>query len=116
MIKFSASELLQLPVPDRLQLVEDIWNSIADAPEALELTEEDKRLIAGGRFSKRAKIGCSEDLVYSQGAQDVHDQMPFCSSRFTKELLGDSSNHPVHPVFTTHPLNIQTKPQEERTG
>jgi putative addiction module component (TIGR02574 family) len=25
--------------------VEDIWNTIADAPDALELTEEDKRLI-----------------------------------------------------------------------
>ena len=45
MNKFSASELLQLPIPERLQLVEDIWNSIADAPEALELTDEDKRLI-----------------------------------------------------------------------
>ena len=45
MSKFSASELLQLPVAERLQLVEDIWNSIADAPEALELTEADKRLI-----------------------------------------------------------------------
>jgi putative addiction module component (TIGR02574 family) len=45
MDKFSATELLQLPVPERLQLVEDIWNSIADAPETLELTDEDKRLI-----------------------------------------------------------------------
>jgi len=45
MNKFSAAELLQLPVPERLQMVEDIWNSIADAPEALEVTDEDKRLI-----------------------------------------------------------------------
>ncbi len=45
MNKFSASELLQLPVPERLQLVEDIWNSIADAPEALVLTDMDKQLI-----------------------------------------------------------------------
>ncbi len=45
MSKLSASELLQLTVPERLQMVEDIWNSIADAPETLELTEEDKRLI-----------------------------------------------------------------------
>jgi putative addiction module component (TIGR02574 family) len=34
-----------VPVPERVQLVEDMWNSIADAPEALELTDEDKRLI-----------------------------------------------------------------------
>ncbi|MCX6915706.1 MAG: addiction module protein [Verrucomicrobia bacterium] len=45
MSKFSAADALALPVPERLQLVEDIWNSIADAPHALELTEEDKRLI-----------------------------------------------------------------------
>jgi putative addiction module component (TIGR02574 family) len=45
MSKFSAADALALPVPERLQLVEDIWNSIADAPQALELTEEDKRLI-----------------------------------------------------------------------
>jgi putative addiction module component (TIGR02574 family) len=45
MNKFSASDLLQLPVPERLQLVEDLWNSIADAPEALDLSEEDKRVI-----------------------------------------------------------------------
>lgn len=45
MSKFSASDVLELPVSERLQLVADIWNTIADAPEALELTEEDKRLI-----------------------------------------------------------------------
>jgi len=45
MSKFSAADVLQLPVPERLQLVEDIWNTIADAPEALVLTDEDKRLI-----------------------------------------------------------------------
>jgi len=45
MRKFSAADALSLPVPERLQLVEDIWDTIADAPQALELTEEDKLLI-----------------------------------------------------------------------
>ncbi len=45
MSKFSAADVLELSVPERLKLVEDIWNTIADAPEALELTEEEKRLI-----------------------------------------------------------------------
>ena len=45
MRKFSTAAVLELPVPERLQLVEDIWNSIADVPEALEVTEEEKRLI-----------------------------------------------------------------------
>ena len=54
--KFSASDVLRLPVPERLQLVEDIWNSIADAPDAIELTEQDKRLIDQSLEAYRKKI------------------------------------------------------------
>ena len=45
MSKFSAADVLQLPVADLLQLVEEIWSSIAEPPEALELTDAEKRLI-----------------------------------------------------------------------
>jgi putative addiction module component (TIGR02574 family) len=45
MSKFSAADVLELPVSERLELVEYIWNSIAAVPEKLELTEEEKRLI-----------------------------------------------------------------------
>jgi putative addiction module component (TIGR02574 family) len=45
MSKFSTADILALTLPERLQLVEDIWNSIADAPNAMELTDEEKRLI-----------------------------------------------------------------------
>jgi putative addiction module component (TIGR02574 family) len=69
MSKFSASELLQLPVPERLQLVEDIWNSIADAPEALELTDEDKRLI-DERLASRQR-----DPAAGSPWQEVYDLM-----------------------------------------
>lgn len=34
------SEILQLSVAERIQLVEDIWDSIANVPEAISLTEE----------------------------------------------------------------------------
>jgi putative addiction module component (TIGR02574 family) len=45
------AEVLALPVADRLKLVETIWDSIAEAPEALQLTPEqeaelDRRLEA----------------------------------------------------------------------
>lgn len=40
--KPSASEYLQLSVPERLKLVEDIWDSIAECPEAVELTPEQR--------------------------------------------------------------------------
>ena len=34
------SEILQLSVAERIQLVEDIWDSIATVPEAVALTAE----------------------------------------------------------------------------
>ncbi|MBU2053376.1 MAG: addiction module protein [Proteobacteria bacterium] len=35
----SISEYVKLSVPERIQLVEDIWDSIAEIPEELPLTE-----------------------------------------------------------------------------
>ena len=45
------SELLALPVEERLKLIEALWESVAECPEALELTdaqrqELDRRLAA----------------------------------------------------------------------
>jgi putative addiction module component (TIGR02574 family) len=40
--EMSISELLKLPVAERIKLVEAIWDSIAAAPEALELTEAER--------------------------------------------------------------------------
>ena len=34
------SEALKLSIPERIQLVEDIWDSIAAVPEPLELSKE----------------------------------------------------------------------------
>jgi putative addiction module component (TIGR02574 family) len=45
MSKFSAVDVLELPVKERLKLVEDIWDTIADSPEALELTPDDRQLL-----------------------------------------------------------------------
>jgi len=35
----SIAEYVKLSVPERIQLVEDIWDSVAEIPEALSLTE-----------------------------------------------------------------------------
>ena len=48
---FSIAEVLALPVSERLKLVETIWDSIAEVPEALQLSpaqeaELDRRLDA----------------------------------------------------------------------
>lgn len=36
------SDVLELPIAERLKLVEAIWDSIAEVPEAVELTEEQR--------------------------------------------------------------------------
>lgn len=42
MAKPKISDILELSIPERIQLVQDIWDTIADVPESLELTEEQK--------------------------------------------------------------------------
>jgi putative addiction module component (TIGR02574 family) len=42
MKSITLEEVLQLPVPERIRIVEAIWDSIADTPEALELSDEQK--------------------------------------------------------------------------
>ena len=42
MAKFAKYDILDLSISERNQLVEDIWDSIAEVPESLSLTEEQK--------------------------------------------------------------------------
>jgi putative addiction module component (TIGR02574 family) len=47
----TASDIAQMPIQQRIQLVEDIWDSIAELPDAVEIPEWhkeelDKRLAA----------------------------------------------------------------------
>ena len=51
MDKLTKSDVLKLSVAERIQLVEDIWDTIADNPEEVPLSEEkkaelDRRLVA----------------------------------------------------------------------
>jgi putative addiction module component (TIGR02574 family) len=39
MKSITLDEILQLPVPERIRIVEAIWDSIADTPEALAALE-----------------------------------------------------------------------------
>jgi putative addiction module component (TIGR02574 family) len=45
MKKISATDTLDLSIPERIQLVEDIWDTIAAEADAVELNEEEKRII-----------------------------------------------------------------------
>lgn len=50
MTNFSLADVLELPVEERIRLVEAIWDSIAEVPEAVEVSEEQK-----AELSKRMK-------------------------------------------------------------
>jgi len=39
---FAKKDILDLSVSERIQLVQDIWDSIAQVPESVPLTEEEK--------------------------------------------------------------------------
>ncbi len=43
MKSISASEIAEMPIQQRIQLVEDIWDSIAELPEAVEIPEWHQR-------------------------------------------------------------------------
>ncbi len=45
MKKLTATDTLALSVPERIQLVEDIWDTIAAEKDSVELTEEEKKTI-----------------------------------------------------------------------
>lgn len=45
MKKISATDTLELSIPERIQLVEDIWDTIAAGAEAVDLSEEEKKII-----------------------------------------------------------------------
>ena len=43
MSSLTLKEILKLSVPERVQLAEDIWDSIVAAPESLPITDAQKR-------------------------------------------------------------------------
>ena len=42
MSTLTQANVLSLSIPERIQLVEDIWDTIAEVPEAVRLTNEQK--------------------------------------------------------------------------
>ncbi len=45
MKKISISDVLELDVPERIKLAQAIWDTIAEVPEAIPLTESERREI-----------------------------------------------------------------------
>jgi len=44
-LEFTATDALDLSIPERIQLVEDIWDTIAAQADRVELTEKEKKII-----------------------------------------------------------------------
>ncbi len=44
-MKLSAADTLDLPISERIQLVTEIWESIAVCPEKIEITEATRKLL-----------------------------------------------------------------------
>ena len=45
MKKITAADTLGLSIPERIQLVEDIWDTISSQGDSIEFTEEEKKII-----------------------------------------------------------------------
>jgi len=57
MASMSPSEIRKLSVAERIQLVQDLWDSIAGEPEALPVTDEQRQEILRRSEAHRTKPG-----------------------------------------------------------
>lgn len=64
----TAADALALSIPERIQLVEDIWDSIAAETDAVELTDEEKKIIDERlkAFHKNPDLGSPWEDVYKR--------------------------------------------------
>jgi putative addiction module component (TIGR02574 family) len=56
-MKITAADALELSVPERIQLVTEIWDTIAECPEKIELTDATRQLLRKRLAAYRANPG-----------------------------------------------------------
>lgn len=68
MKQITATDVLALSIPERIQLVEDIWDTIANEPEEIKLTAEEKRIIDErlAAYHKNPDLGSPWEDVYKR--------------------------------------------------
>lgn len=68
MKQITATDTLRLSIPERIQLVEDIWDSIANEKDAVELSEEEKRIIDERleTYHRNPEVGSPWEEVYKR--------------------------------------------------
>jgi putative addiction module component (TIGR02574 family) len=62
------TDTLKMSIPERIQLVEDIWDTIASETESIELTENEKKIIDERleAYHKNPDEGSPWDEVYKR--------------------------------------------------
>jgi putative addiction module component (TIGR02574 family) len=68
MRKITVTDTLELSIPERIQLVEDIWDTIADKNANIELTEREKKIIDERleAYHKNPELGSPWEDVYKK--------------------------------------------------
>ena len=68
MKRISAIDALDLSIPERIQLVEDIWDTIAVQADTLELTDEEKKIIDERleAYHRNPKLGSPWNEVFGR--------------------------------------------------
>ncbi|MFA6010802.1 MAG: addiction module protein [Desulfobacteraceae bacterium] len=68
MHKITAADTLELSIPERIQLVEDIWDTITEYAESVHLSEDEKRIIDERleRYHRNPELGSPWNDVYNR--------------------------------------------------
>jgi putative addiction module component (TIGR02574 family) len=68
MSKITATDTLELSIPERIQLVEDIWDTITAKASSIELTDEEKRIIDARleKYHQNPEFGSPWEDVYKR--------------------------------------------------
>ena len=68
MKKITATDTLELSIPERIQLVEDIWETIIAEAASIELTEDEKRIIDVRleMYHRNPELGSPWEDVYNK--------------------------------------------------
>jgi putative addiction module component (TIGR02574 family) len=66
MKKIPVTDVFNLSIPERIQLEEDIWGTIAAKAESLKLTEEEKKIIdtRSEKYLQNLELGSPWEDVY----------------------------------------------------
>ncbi|MBI5048782.1 MAG: addiction module protein [Deltaproteobacteria bacterium] len=68
MKRITATDTLELSIPERIQLVEDIWDTISAKAPSVELTDEEKRIIDARleKYHQNPELGSPWVEVYKR--------------------------------------------------